>query len=96
MYFVSSFVYCICHIEESIVTDFIPELSKDRSNFIYNANPYRLIDLNGHQDIKRFNFKVSYVKKGTGQPVTLPLPPQFSMSVKFGFIRKEYYQNKYI
>lgn len=84
------------NIEESIVTDFIPEIGKDRSNFIYNANPYRLIDLNGLQEIKRFNFKVSYIKKGNGQPVTLTLPPQFSMSVKFGFIRKEKYQNKYI
>ena len=36
---------------KSKITDFLPELRKDRSNVIYNADTYRLIDMNGYNTI---------------------------------------------
>lgn len=82
-------------IYQPIITDFIPELGKDRSAFIYNADPYRLIDMNGHSQIYKFDFRVLYLNKdGVIKP--LIIPPRFAMSVKFVFIRKESYQNNYL
>lgn len=82
-------------INQPIITDFIPSLGKDRSAFIYNADPYRLIDMNGHNTIFKFDFRVLYLNKdGVIKP--LVIPPKFNMSVKFGFIRKESYQNNYV
>lgn len=74
-------------IRSPILTDFIPMIDKDRSNFVYNANPYRLIDLDGNLPLKSFSFRVLWVdKKGAEHPYILP--PGTSMSVKFGFFRK--------
>ncbi len=74
-------------IQSPILTDFIPELGKDKSNFLYNANPYRLIDLDGNLPLKRFGFKIFWVdKKGIQFPYYLP--PNFFISIKFGFFKK--------
>lgn len=81
-------------ILQPILTDFIPELNKDRSNFIYNADPYRLVDMNGHSAISKFDYRILYVNKnGDVRPLTLP--PKYSISIKFAFIRKEYIQNNF-
>lgn len=79
-------------INLSIITDFIPELGKDRSNFVYNADPYRLVDMSGHQNIEKIDFRVQYITK-TGMLKPLLLEPGYSMSVKFVFIRKTVNQN---
>ena len=81
-------------ILQPILTDFIPELNKDRSNFIYNADPYRLVDMNGHGSITKFDYRILYIdKNGDVRPLTLP--PKYSISVKFAFIRKEFIQNNF-
>ena len=72
-------------INQPIVTDFIPQLNNDRSNFTYNANPYRLIDCLGNTEIKRFDFRVCYSNKA-GEIKPLMLQPRQGMSVKFAFI----------
>ena len=82
-------------IQQSIITDFIPELGKDRSAFVYNAPIYRLIDCNGHQDIRRFDFRI-LVANRDGSITALEIPPGFNVSVKFAFIRKQYEQNNFI
>ena len=74
-------------IDISIITDFIPELGNDRSNFVYNANPYRLVDMSGHQNIDKIDFRVQYINKN-GEVKPLLLEPGYSMSVKFVFIHK--------
>ena len=75
-------------IQVGIITDFVPELGVDRSNFIYNANPYRMIDLTGHLPLRKFDYRLYYVtKSGDNKPLTLP--PGFSMSIKFMFKRKD-------
>ena len=79
-------------INLSIVTDFIPELGKDRSNFVYNADPYRLVDMAGHQNIEKIDFRVQYITK-RGELKPLLLEPGYSMSEKFIFIRKTVGQN---
>ena len=82
-------------IYQPIITDFIPTLGRDRSDFIYTADPYRLVDMAGHSSIVKFDFRVLYVNKN-GVTGTLMIPPKFSMSVKFAFIRKDKMQNNYI
>lgn len=74
-------------IDQAIITDFIPELGKDRSNFVYNANPYRLVDMTGQHQIDKLDFRVEYLTKdGTIKPLTLE--PGYTMSVKFIFVKK--------
>lgn len=74
-------------IQQAIITDFIPQLGKDRSNFIYDANPYRLVDCLGNSDIKKFDFRVFYINRdGLVKPIMIP--PGKGMSVKFLFVRK--------
>lgn len=74
-------------VQSAILTDFIPGIDKDRSNFTYNANPYRLIDLDGNLPLKKFSFKIFWIdREGTEHLYTLP--PNYSLSIKFGFFRK--------
>ena len=75
-------------IYQPILTDFIPDLGKDRGNFIYNANPYRMVDLTGDNPVKRFDFRVLYVNRA-GKISPLTIPPGYGMSVKFAFIKKQ-------
>lgn len=82
-------------IYQPIITDFVPSLGKDRSAFIYNADPYRLVDLKGHSSINKFDFRILYLNKN-GAIRPLIIPPRYSIGVKFGFIRKERYQIKYL
>ena len=74
-------------IQSPILTDFIPFIGKDQSNFIYNANPYRLIDLDGNLPLKRFSFKIFWADRD-GHEHYYMLPPGYSLSIKFGFFRK--------
>ena len=75
-------------INQAIITDFIPELGRDRSNFIYNANPYRWIDMSGQQPVDKFDFRVEYVNKN-GELRPLFIEPGYSMNVKFIFMKKD-------
>lgn len=74
-------------VQSSILTDFIPGVDKDRSNFTYNANPYRLIDLDGNLPLKKFSFKIFWIDRDGGEHL-YTLPPNYSLSIKFGFFRK--------
>lgn len=74
-------------VQSAILTDFIPGVDKDRSNFSYNANPYRLIDLDGNLPLKRFSFRILWVDRA-GVEHLYTLPPNYTLSVKFGFFRK--------
>ena len=82
-------------IQEPIVTDFIPDFSRnDRSQFIYNADPYRWIDCRGHGDVYNFDYRVNYLDK-QGKPNLFYIPPNNSISAKFCFKKKEI-ENKYL
>lgn len=74
-------------VQSSILTDFIPNVDKDRSNFSYNANPYRLIDLDGNLPLKKFSFKIFWVDRDGIEHLYM-LPPGYQLSIKFGFFRK--------
>ena len=81
--------------KQSIITDFIPEQNSDRSNFVYNANPYRLVDMDSNSPLTKLDFRVMYITKN-GDIEYLYLPPGYAMSIKFMFIRKDPNQNNYI
>ena len=81
--------------KQSIITDFIPEQDTNRSNFVYNANPYRLVDMTSNSALTKLDFRVLYVNKN-GDTDYLTLPPGYAMSIKFMFIRKDPTQNNYI
>lgn len=74
-------------IQTPVLTDFIPTFGVDRTDFIYNANPLRFIDLDGNTPIKHFGFKVFWITK-SGQQILYELPPGYSLTIKFGFYVK--------
>ena len=47
-------------LSQPILTDFIPILGADRSQLIYNANPFRLINMLGVGELNRIQFQVYY------------------------------------
>ena len=76
------------NIELPILTDFIVDFSKnDRSQFVYNANPYRWIDCVGHGAIKKFDYTINIIDKYNNQK-PFYLPPNNYLSCKFVFEKK--------
>ena len=74
-------------LSQPILTDFIPILGADRSQLIYNANPFRLINMLGVGELNRIQFQVYYSDRyGVQHPLTLL--PGDSMSCKFQFSKK--------
>ena len=74
-------------LSQPILTDFITILRADRSQLIYNANPFRLINLLGLGELSRIQFQVYYSDRyGLQHPLTLL--PGDSMSCKFQFSKK--------
>ena len=75
-------------ISEKIVTDFAPEISSDKSDFIYEPTVYRLVDLNGSSPLNTFDITVRYITK-SGEIMPYKILPGESATCKVGFFRKD-------
>jgi hypothetical protein len=85
---VDSFITQGASLYKPIITDFIPDLtqaSDTRINFTYNANPYRLIQLNSNIGINRIDLQIFWQDKNLR---LYPLFTAFGNSVKLVFIKK--------
>jgi len=75
-------------IQFPILTDFIPDVGKDRSNFIYNpTGEYRLIDMVGNNPLTKIDLEIFWIDRNGTTYKYLLEPNQFA-TVKLMFVRK--------